>query len=233
MALGKPILMGELSGRVGGVVFSHNAGGAYVRAGSIPTNPNTTFQQAVRNAVAQLSAMWSNTLTRAQQDAWNVYGANVKVTNRIGDQINISGLAHYVRSNTARLQAGVDRVDDGPTKFSLPPFGAPSYGGFSEAAQTGNVTYTTGSVTDPWANEVGGFMFIYVSRPQNAGINYFRGPYRFIVTLVGDPAPPVVPAIIPTPFSFVAEQRLFFRVAVGEADGRYSVSAFNTTVAVV
>lgn len=228
----KPTIGTDLSGKIGGIVASHNAGGAYFRAATIPTNPNTTFQQAVRNAVAQLSAAWVDTLTQAQRDAWDVYGDNVKVTNRIGEQINIGGLAHYVRSNTARLQAAVGRVDDGPTTFSLPVYGAPGYSSFSAATQNGNVEFTTGSLTDPWANEVGGFMFIYMSRPQNAGINYFRGPYRLTGQIVGDPVPPVSPFAIAWPFVGVAGQRVFLRAVVGQADGRYSVSAFATELIV-
>lgn len=92
----KPIIGTDLSGKVGGIVASHNAGGAYFRAATIPTNPNTTFQQAVRNAVSQLSSMWQTTLTQAQRNEWEVYAANVKITNRIGEKINVSGLNHYV-----------------------------------------------------------------------------------------------------------------------------------------
>ena len=40
----------DASGSLSGVTYSHNRGGAYTRNRSIPVNPNTVQQQAVRNA---------------------------------------------------------------------------------------------------------------------------------------------------------------------------------------
>jgi hypothetical protein len=228
----KPVLGTDLSGKLGGIVASHGPGGAYFRAASIPTNPNTPQQQAVRNAVSSLTSTWVTGLTQAQRDAWDVYGDNVKITNRIGEQVNISGLAHYVRSNVARIQAGQARVDDGPTTFDLGGHALVTISGFSEVTQLGSFSFNTSGITDPWANEAGGFMFVYLSRPQNPGINFFRGPYRFSVNIVGDPAPPVSPLFIPVPFAFVEGQRLFGRAVASTADGRYSTSSFMTTLAV-
>jgi hypothetical protein len=233
MALFKPLLVTALSGKVGGNVFSHNAGGAYVRTLAIPTNPNSPQQQAVRNAVAGLSNNWNNVLTPAQRAEWETYAENVKLTNRIGEQANVSGMAMFVRSNVARIQTGADIVLDGPGIFNLGSHTPPTLSNASEATQTVDLNFSGALPLDPWTNEVGGFMFGYVSRPQNPSINFFRGPYRVAFQIIGDPVPPASPDTAGVPFPIIAGQRLFGRAVTCRADGRMSTSSFffTTTVA--
>lgn len=233
MALYKATLAAELSGRIGGHVFSHNSGGQYVKILTVPTNPNSVQQQAVRNAVSQLSNQWNNTLTVGQRSEWEVYASNVKVTNRLGEQVNISGLAMFVRSNVIRLQGNQAAILDGPAIFNLSSYEAPTLSGASEATQTVDLNFSGSIVDSPWANEVGGFMFIFLSRPQNPSINYFRGPYRQSGGVTGDPVPPVSPAVIAVPFPIVAGQTLFGRAVAVRADGRAATPSFfqTTTVA--
>ncbi|KKM06452.1 hypothetical protein LCGC14_1743870, partial [marine sediment metagenome] len=42
-------LITQGSGSIGGLTASHNRGGMYFRARTIPTNPATSFQTVVRN----------------------------------------------------------------------------------------------------------------------------------------------------------------------------------------
>lgn len=228
----KPLLGTQLSGAVGGVVASHNAGGAYFRARTTPTNPNTPQQQVVRAAVTQLTNQWISALTPAQRAAWEVYADNVKVTNRIGEQVNISGLAMFVRNNVVRVQGNQDPILDGPTEFNLSFHSIPGLNTWSEATQLGNLTFNTQILTDSWANEVGGFLFVFISRPQNPTINFFKNPYRQSGGVTGDPVPPVSPAVITTPFPFVEGQKIFGRVVTVTADGRASPPTFMETTAV-
>ena len=226
----KPLLGTDLSGKVGGLVASHNAGGAYFRAATIPTNPNTPFQQAVRTAVATLSSSWQDTLTQGQRDAWQTYADNVLVTNRIGEQVNISGLAHYVRSNTARLQNDVTTVSVAPTKFNLGQFGQGFVFAATQAGQTVDINFGGTFPVDPWISEAGSFLFVYLSRPQNSGIKFFKGPYRLAGSLQGDAIPPASPFVVTAPFAINEGQRIFARTVVAYADGRYTSSIFSTKV---
>jgi hypothetical protein len=229
MALIKTTLVTAVSGKIGGLVFSHNAGGAYVRTLAIPTNPNSPQQQAVRNAVASLTNNWNNLLTPAQRVEWEVYADNVKLTNRIGEQVNVSGLAMFVRSNVARIQFGQAIVLDGPGIFNLGSYTPPTLGNASEATQTVDILFNNDLQFNFWANVTGGFMFVYLSRPQNPSINFFRGPYRTAAVIVGDAVPPVSPTIANVPFPIIAGQRLFGRAVVAQADGRYGTSSFFVT----
>ena len=225
----KGILATQMSGAIGGVVWSHNAGGPYARARVTPTNPNSPQQQAVRNAVSFLANFWNNGLTLPQRRVWETYAENVSVTNRIGDQVFISGMAQYVRSNTARIQANLARADDGPGVFNIGGNSAPKIQNFSEATQLGEIAFGNTPLVDPWANEVGGFMWVFISRPQNPTINYFRGPYRLVAVVVGDPVAPVSPILINAPFPFIAGAKIFGRVITGLADGRLATPFFLET----
>ena len=232
MALIKTTLVSEVSGRLGGIIFSHNAGGAYIRQASIPTNPNSPEQAVVRAAVAQLSAEWSGSMDQPQRESWELYASNVKLTNRVGDQVNVSGLAMYVRSNVARIQAGLATVVSAPAVFDLGNYSKPFLDNATTAAQTLDVNHGVGTFSDPWANVAGGFMFSYFSRPQNPGIKFFKGPYRFAGVIIGDPAPPASPATIASPFVFVPGQRIFGRHFTVLSDGRLSAATFTTTLTV-
>ncbi|MBA7656193.1 hypothetical protein ES703_64108 [subsurface metagenome] len=109
----------QRSGSIGGTVWSRNSAGAYIRNRSVPVNPNTDRQVAVRNYVKNLTIRWANTLTQPQRDAWDVYAANVDWLNKLGDSVNLTGMPHYVRCNTLRLVLLQTRIDDAPIIFNL------------------------------------------------------------------------------------------------------------------
>ena len=209
----------QISGSVGGWTGSHNAGGLYIRARTIPINPNTPFQQAVRNITAQLSNLWVDTLTIAQREAWKTYALNVQVQGPLGDSITLSGLNMYQRGNVARIQAGFARVDAAPTIFDVGDFTNPAFA-LDEAADEVDVVFTD---TDAWANETGSNMLIYASRPVATSINFFKGPYRLAGSIDGDDTTaPTSPAAITLPFPVAIGQRIHVLARVSRADGRYS-----------
>lgn len=207
------------SGKLGGIVASHNAGGNYLRALVIPTDPATALQIAVRNAMTILSAGWLDDLTDAQRDQWNTYAANTPVTDTLGQTINISGLNQYQRTNVPRLQAGVTRLDTAPTVFNYGSFTDPSF-----TIDTANDEVDVGFAdTDAWANETDSHMLVYGSLPQNQTKNFFKGPYRLLGTIDGDDATaPTSPAALALSVPYVAGQRGFFRIRVSRVDGRLS-----------
>lgn len=217
----KSAILTQASGSVGGATYSRNRGGMYIRARSVPTNPSSAFQETVRALVASLTTAWVSTLTAAQRSAWNVYAENVLMPDSLGEARNIGGLGHYIRSNVPRMQAGLSRIDDGPTVYSLPTFTAPTIDAITAADDDADITFTA---ADDWATETGGALIIAASRPQNVSINYFTGPYRYAGLVEGDDTtPPTSPAAIDLPFAVTAGQRVFFRMRVCRADGRLSL----------
>lgn len=215
----KSALVTQISGSIGGMTGSHNRGGMYLRSRAVPTDPATAAQVAVRNHMADLTSRWTNTLTPLQRTAWDTYAFNVPLINPLGDPINVSGLAMYVRSNVPRLQAGVLRVDVAPVIFNLGDFTAPSFA-FSAASNQVNVTFDN---TDDWANEDEAFMFVRNSRQASISINFFKGPYRFTDKIDGDgTTPPTSPATLTSPFNLDATNKAFAVARVSRADGRLS-----------
>jgi hypothetical protein len=222
-------LIAAASGKLAGVVFSHNASGKYVRQLAIPTNPATVQQEVIRATTAQLANLWVNSLTQAQRDEWTAYATAVPILDAIGNPVNIPPMAMYVRSNVARIQSGLARVDNAPAILDLGEFTVPSVAAPDATAETVDVTFTNG---DAWANEDDSAMLVFASRGQNPTINYFTGPYRFAGRIDGDSVtPPTSPATISLPFAVVATQKVFFRFAVTRADGRYSYSFRTVGVA--
>lgn len=211
-------IIAAASGSVGGLTFSRNRGGAYIRVRAVPIDPGSAEQIVVRNALTTLVTRWGDVLTPAQRDLWDIYATNVPVTNPLGNEIFLTGINHYTRSNVTRIQTGVGIVDDAPTVFNLGSFTPPTINIAPPLALS-----TAFDNTDAWANEVGGFMFVYGSRPQAPTINFFKGPYRFADTVIGDlTTPPTSPQIGTLPFAFATAQQGFFFSRVGRADGRLS-----------
>ena len=214
----KGTFVSQPSGSLGGITASHGRSGTYLRARVVPVNPNTVWQQAVRNIAGNLATAWVTQLTSVQREAWEAYAAQVAMTNAVGDTIYLTGLNHFLRSNTPRIQAGLARVDDGPTIYALTDMTLPVMS-ISEATQQSSIAYTD---TDDWANEVGGFLMSSLSRPKNVTINYFKGPYRYTDVTLGAASPPTSPEVGTVPFPVVAFQRVYALIRCGLADGRLS-----------
>lgn len=214
----KSQLVTQASGSIGGFTASHNRGGLYLRARSIPVNSNTSFQQTVRNLMSQLTSRWVNTLTQAQRDAWSVYADQVLITDALGEPRKLPPLAMYCRSNIARGQAGLGIVDDGPTVYTLPTL-TPLTLAVDATADEADVGYDNG---DDWATADGGGLIIAISRPQNVSIGYFNGPYRFAGLVAGAATPPTSPATLALPFPVSDGNKVFMQARATLADGRLS-----------
>lgn len=223
-------LITQASGSLGGMTASRNRGGMYLRARAVPVNPNTSQQRAVRQIFGGLATIWQSALTDEQRDGWDVYGVNVEVTDRLGDARFLTGINHFVRSNTPRIQAGLSPVLDAPGSFNL--------GILSEVGPLSIPVAGTGAAlsfddTDPWVDQNGAALLVYASRPYSPAINYFKGPFRFAASIAGNSAsPPTTPAPIVLPFPVQSGARVTVQVRATYADGRLtSARTVDTVVA--
>jgi len=215
------------SGSIGGATASRNRGGQYFRRRAIPVNPNTPEQQAVRGFFASLQAAWNDILTSGQRNAWDSYALNTPITDALGNPVNAGGKGMYTRGNVPRLQAGLLRVNNGPSAFGLPALTAPSL--TSLIASTGVLTFTFTN-TDTWAASAAAGLLVYISRPQSVSTKGFKGPFQFAGIRLGAPTPPTSPATVTSPFTYTVGQRGFVRFVAVTADGRLSGQyIFRTT----
>jgi len=211
----------QRSGSIGATVYSHNRFGQYVRARSVPVNPQSSRQQVARNTLRTLMAAWSAALTAAQRAEWTAYADAVSWLNRLGDTVTLTGIAHYLRSNAAILAAGLTRVDDGPAVLALPAGPGTFTVTASEATQQISVAFDN---TEDWANEDAGALSVLMGMPQNATRSFFNGPWRWAGVIEGDSStPPASPAAITAPFTFQEGQRIWCQARVLRADGRVAV----------
>jgi len=210
----------EMRGSMAGNVYSRNKSGAYIRARTKPTNPNTSYQQAIRSSMAFLTTRWSQTLTAGQRAAWNLYGSNVVMQNKLGESINLSGFNHYLRSNIMRRRINIGVIDDGPVIFEIPEADPTFAITGTEAAQTISCAY---DATMDWADENGGWLILHQGQPQNAQINYFGGPWRYLSVVEGvNGAPPASPKVAAVTFAIAEGQHQWCYARILRADGRIS-----------
>lgn len=212
-----PIVSG-VSGSIGGTVFSRNSGGAYIRARTVPLNPGSTDQTAVRQSLAYYANRWTTALTEAQRTAWSNYAANVPVKNRLGEDRFVSGLNMYTRANTLLARTGGTAVDDGPTTLTAGPSFTPTIT-VDAAADTFDIDAIPGAAgaTDPF------WLLVQQGVPQQAGVNFYKAPFRKMYATHVNATPFVAIADIPLIFPLTAGQAQFIRTATVSDDGRVGV----------
>lgn len=136
----------QLSGSMGGVVASHNRGGAYLRARSVPTTSTSNAALNAKAYLATASQGWQG-LTSAQRLTWEDWAAINPVTDKFGEQRVLSGHQAYVQLNRRLLQASIAAI-------SVPPVTAPPVG-----LLTFTGTYDIG---------MGDFQVVYTATPLGA-----------------------------------------------------------------
>lgn len=216
----KSALVTQVSGSVGGLTGSHNQGGMYFRARSIPKNPNSPLQMEVRANLAAAAGRWSNVLDEVQREAWRTYADNVPLVDALGESRKRSGIAHYIRSQTPRVQAGLIADDDAPTVMTLAQLTS-----LAPAITDGTANLVLGfTETDEWVEAAGAGLLVYASTLQQGAINFFKGPYRYLGMIPGNVAtPPVSPQTLTLPFTVPADGKVFVRCEASMPDGRLSL----------
>lgn len=206
-------LGGQLSGSAGGLTAAHNRYGQYVRNRSIPVNPNSTRQQAVRAAFSAATLAWRN-LTQAQRDAWTAYAQETPILNRLGETVIPTGQAMFVRTNTFRLGLTATILDTAPATPGLSTLGATpsllvSDGGEILFAATG------GTALGPAIAQIGPAL--------SPGRTFFRGPYTFSATTTLTATGGTFTAPASTRYGLPATgERRPIRIAGSDAAGRLS-----------
>ena len=110
-------IVDNISGKLNGTVFAKNKGGHYMRSKSMPSNPKTSFQTAVRARFGAIAQLWG-ALTQAQRNAWNAMASEFPYTNRLGDTKILSGFALHQKLNTNLAIIGQSAVSNPPEPVS-------------------------------------------------------------------------------------------------------------------
>lgn len=116
--------LGMLSGKMGGLVFSHNQAGQYIRNYVVPVNPNTDAQILARSAFGTASGGYHN-LNPTAKSNWGVFAQNVFNPLRGLNTGQFSGFNAYVALNTGINHAQNLDYESQPT-INGSPLGTPA-----------------------------------------------------------------------------------------------------------
>lgn len=164
-------MVGQASGRLGSVIYSHNRGGSYVRNGTIPTTSTTEHALAAKNRLAGASSTWKS-LTAAQRLAWRSFSEANPVLNRLGQSITLQANAVFLKLNSRLIAAGQAII-------TAPPI-APAPGGLLSLAQEcdiGSADFELNFTTTPLAADQA--LWIQAYQHSSAAINNVNNSLRF------------------------------------------------------
>jgi len=167
------------SGSYQNLTFSRNRFGQYIRGRSIPVNPNSSFQVAVRTRMSVNSSAW-RLLTAAQRTAWADFGAMISRTDALGQAYTLNGFMAYCSINNNRVAAG-DAVITDPLIYTEPA-----------ALVTMPLTVTSAAFSVAYTVTplpAGARLFVYAG-PQRTSGRSFEGDMRLITVTAAAAASP-------------------------------------------
>jgi hypothetical protein len=111
--------LGFLSGKMGGMVFSHNKGGQYVKQYVVPVDRNSDGQINARLAFSQAVSAF-HALTPPEKSAWNVFAASYFNSRSSGNVPGLhSGVNAFVALRTVLLNSASKAADVANTTISI------------------------------------------------------------------------------------------------------------------
>lgn len=178
-------MVNDARGKMDGVVYSKNQYGAYVRQKVSPVNPLTARQTLVRQRLATLSKYWAGTLTAAQRASWNGFAKLNPVVDVFNDKQQLSGLACFVRLNSAILNSGDTLIDTPPVDLDVTGLTSVTI-----TATAGPSVVSIAFTATPLA--AGHKLYIWATPGLSAGVTFFKPFLRFIGASAAAAASPYV-----------------------------------------
>jgi len=103
----------------GGIVYSKNQFGAYVRQKVSPVQPRSPRQCLARAQTQHLANYWANSLTSTQRLGWISLAQANKVIDVFGDEQTLTGLQFFVRVNRNLRKMGYAQMDNPPANQTV------------------------------------------------------------------------------------------------------------------
>lgn len=150
------------SGSQAGTTSSHNRFGQYTRNRSIPVNPRSTQQGAVRARLSANAAAW-RALTANQRAGWTDLAQSMNRSDALGQSYNLTGFLAYVSVNNNNDAAGNSATPDAPALVT------PS------SVITATITLTSAAFSIAYTVTplpTGARLFTYVGPQRSAGVNF-------------------------------------------------------------
>ncbi len=219
--------LGQISGKIGGLVFSRGRSGDIIRTRRIPVNVRSNRQELVRAILGNAAGQWSSLLSSAQRQAWIDYADATPLVNSLGVTYFMSGLNAYVRTNAfLRNVTGTPLtaapIVGGQSDAPSPEGVAPIVVTDSASAQPNSVLLNYPSLVWDGRSTDDAWIAVYISRILNPGVAFFSTPFAFQGSDEGNTADPLTQSIIPTDLVLSVGQRVSVQLRAIDADGRVS-----------
>lgn len=111
-------IVSEARGKLGGVVFSRNTGGAYARQKVSPVQPRTPAQLNQRSRLTAVSKVWE-TLTQNQREAWKAFSLAARKKDVLGLAKQRSSQQMFMFCNLALDSVGYPLILNPPVSLAV------------------------------------------------------------------------------------------------------------------
>lgn len=162
------VLLSDLRGKEGNVVFQKSRSGLISREKVNPSNPRTADQQANRALLASVSSGWG-ALGDEKRKLWDSAVDSYARTNVFGDSYRPTGKNLFTQLNKNRINAGFALIDTVPDKETYTPVGLTAVS-ILNADEELEITSSSPSV---------GQKIIYrATASLSQGTSFYKGKYR-------------------------------------------------------
>jgi hypothetical protein len=166
------------SGSVNWRTASRNRNGQYIRNRSIPVQPRSTAQLAIRGMLVLAAQSWKS-LSTADQMAWSTFGSLHPRTDALGQSNAPTGEQAFVGVCVTSQLLG-----DGLITGAPPP--EPVMSAFVEGTLHSDAS--TFTITD-YVCPTGGRVMVWASKPSSPGRHFFGQPTYLQSSGIDDPNP--------------------------------------------
>ena len=170
-------LVSDMRNKLNGSVMSKNRAGSYVRNKTTPVNPQTSFQQDVRQRLGALSSQWG-ALTNAQRLSFTSATPNFPYTDIFGDKKELDGKSLFIKLNSNLSNVGSPQILTAPSPVGVPVFIAEAISATQAAGFLDALELTVSGLTVP----AGFALAVYATPPIKAGVSFVKNRYRYIGT---------------------------------------------------
>ncbi len=216
-------------GTLGGITFSANKSGPYIKQWARSSTPRSTIQQVQRSTWSTSAREWS-AMTNAERTAWETFASTTAPpeVDAFGDDYRISGFAWFTRSTSFRNQAGFTPLIAAPVVYNVHVPLVTQWRIFTTgSASSTRVLYPVGTYTaSKWIYVTGAML-----NTQGA-----ISPNIKMKRITTDPNPPATTLFFVTRMeelfgTIVLGQRFIWKTYVCDPDGYLSVavSGFRDT----
>lgn len=218
----------DVRGSMAGNTFSRNKGGNYLRARTKPCNPRSTTQNTRRAKLAYLTRAWGKTCTEQERTDWRAYALGTTWHNKLGQVVEINGLAAYLRLNA------LIGILEGTHRFAAPTAMGHAGGiAFTFLAESDTSKIQLNLPTGSWDNAMlGHHLLLFQGIPTEVGCIGIPKGFKYIGETYGHPSAPVTyPFEINAAYTMAEGQRVTLRGIFLDEDYRVAGPFFSMVLA--